>query len=301
MKNLIFACLFGEGESEYEALRLVRSIRTFGGELCFNPIWLLTQMSTDEISASAQQQMDSLGVRLISFEMAEAANSFPFKSYVTAAAIAEGLAQGESSFLAMMATDTLVLQPPLPLLLPAGKSLGACPVHLKLLGININDPIDDFWQLIYQSCKVDMHQVFEMQSTVDAQPLRAYFNSGLLVVRPERGILRKWQSSFDSLYRQPEFEHFYQQDELYQIFMHQAVLAGTILASVKPGELQQLQFEINYPLHLHTRVDEKRRPKNIARLITCRYEDYEEFFANPEIERFIQIDQPLKDWLDAQL
>jgi hypothetical protein len=226
---------------------------------------------------------------------------FPFYSYVTAAGIAEGLAQGEASFLAMMAPDTLVLQAPVAFLLQAGKSLGGCPVHLQLLGSGLDEPIDDFWRLIYHNCRVDTGKIFAFNSIVDEQLIRAYFNAGLLVVRPERGLLRGWQANFERLYRLAEFEAFYEQSELYQIFMHQAVLAGSILSSLKQEEFQQFPFEVNYPLHLHKRVTAKRRPENLNQLITCRFEDYQEFLSKPDLDGLIQVDESLKEWLQAQI
>jgi hypothetical protein len=300
MKDLIFAFMLGTGEAETDALRLARSIRTFGGEFCFNPIWMLSQRSEDDLPEATQQELYSLGVRLITYDMNPEAVHFPFADYVTAAGIAEGLAQGETSFLTMMAIDTLVLQTPSACLLPGGKSLGACPVHLKLLGSGYNDPIDEFWSLIYRHCQVDLDRIFPMQTIVDEQLVRAYFNSGLLVVRPERGLLRAWQADFDHCYRLPEFEPFYMKNVLYDIFMHQAVLAGSVLSSLKPEEFQQLPFEMNYPLHLHTRVAAPRRPANLDQLITCRYEDFDEFFANPDVDGLIQINKPGKDWLQNQ-
>ena len=300
MKDLIFAFMLGSGGPENDALRLARSIRTFGGEFCFNPIWMFSQRSEDELPELTRQEIFSLGVRLIAFETDPGAMNFPFANYVTAAGIAEGLAQGEASFLALMAAETLVLQTPSACRLLVGKSLGGCPVHLKLLGSGYNDPIDEFWRLIYYHCQVDAERIFPMQTIVDEQLVRAYFNAGLLVVRPERGLLRTWQADFDNLYHLPEFEAFYQQDELYEIFMHQAVLAGSILSSLKPVEIQQLPFQMNYPLHLHTRVTASRRPISLNQLITCRYEDYAEFFGSPEVDELIQIDKSLKDWLQAE-
>jgi hypothetical protein len=228
-------------------------------------------------------------------------SNFPFAAHVTASGIAEGLAQGVASFLVMMAADTLVLQQPTEFLLQAGKSLGGCPVHLKLLGSGFTQPVDEFWGLIYRHCQVDVEKVFAMQTIVDEQAVRAYFNAGLLVVRPERGLLRSWQSTFERLFRLPEFEAYYQQNELCKIFMHQMVLAGSILSRLKPEEFQQFPFEMNYPLHLHTRVAINRRPASLKQLVTCRFEDYGEFFGNPDLNSLIQIEKPLNDWLQAQL
>ncbi len=301
MKDLIFAFMMGSGEAEPDALRLARSIRTFGGELCFNPIWMLSQRREGDLSEATRQELYSVGARLITFDMDLDGVNFPFAAYVTAAGIAEGLAQGEASYLVMMAADTLVLQPPTEFLLQAGKSLGGCPVHLKLLGSDFNQPIDEFWGLIYRDCQVDVEKVFAMQTIVDEQAVRAYFNAGLLVVRPERGLLRIWQSNFERLFRLPEFEAYYQQNELYKIFMHQMVLAGSILSGLKPEEFQQFPFEFNYPLHLHRRVAANRRPTSLKQLVTCRFEDYGEFFGSPDLGGLIQIEKPLNDWLQAQL
>jgi hypothetical protein len=293
--------MLGSGEAEDNSLRLARSIRTFGGMFCFNPIWMFSSRKEEDISEATRRELFSIGTRLVTYEMDPGGVDFPFASYVTAAGIAEGLAQGEASYLAMMASDTLILQSPSEFLLPAGKSLGGCPVHLKLLGSGYNDPIDDFWGLIYHHCHVDVENIFAMQTIVDEQLVRAYLNAGLLVVRPERGLLRAWQRNFDRLFRLPEFEAFYQQHELYAIFMHQMVLAGSILSLLKPDEFQQFPFEINYPIHLHTRVAPSRQPASLNQLITCRYEDYNEFLGNPDLDDLIQVDQPLKDWLQAQI
>jgi hypothetical protein len=300
MKDLIFAFMLGTGDDEKAALRLASSIRTFGGELCFNPIWLVSRNKEEELSDATRQKIFSLGARLINFDPQSLKTRVAFSSYVTAAAIAEGLAQGESSFLAWLATDALVLQPPVSLLLPAGKSLGACPVHLKLLGSGFEDPIDEYWELVYRHCQVDLAHIFPMQTVVDEQLVRAYFNAGLLVVRPERGLLRAWQSRFDRLAGLPEFRAFYAQNELYEIFIHQAILTGSILSLLKQDDFQPLPFEMNYPLHLHTKVAASHRPASLEQLITCRYEEYAEFFENPNLDEVIYISQPLKDWLQSQ-
>ena len=300
VKDLIFAFLLGSGKGEADALRLTRSIRTFGGEYCFNPIWLLSRQSEEDISEATRQELYSSGARLITYELDPTEGHFPFADYVAAAGIAEGLAQGETSCLVLMASDTLVLNEPSLFQLPAGKSFGGCPVHLKLLGSGTDEPVDDFWRLIYQHCQVDTERIFAIQTLVDEQNVRAYFNAGLLVVRPERGLLRGWQADFERIYPLPEFDPFYQQSELYAIFMHQAVLVGNLLSSLREDEIQQLPFEVNYPLHLHSRIAEPRRPSSLGQLITCRYEDYSETFSNPNVRDLLEMDKPLKTWLQAQ-
>ncbi len=299
MRELIFAFLLGTDEGEVDALRLARSIRTFGGKFSFNPIWMLSRKNEDDLSEATRQALFSTGARLITFELPAEQAPFAFTSYVTAAALAEGLAQGETGCLAMLSTDTLVLQEPTPFILPAGKSFGGCAVHLKILGSGMHEPVDEFWRLIYDACQVPAEHIFPMQTIVDEQVVRAYFNAGLLVVRPERGLLRNWMNAFERVRRLPGFEHFYKESEMYEIFMHQAVLAGSLLASLKSGEFQQFPFEVNYPLHLHSKIAEKRRPSRLSQLVTCSYEEFGETFADPSVRVLLQADPTLKDWLET--
>jgi hypothetical protein len=301
MKDLTFAFILGTGEAEKNALRLAHSIRTFGGAFCFNPIWMFSKTEERDLPEDTRQALFSIGARLITIEIDPERGSFPFSTYVKVAGIAESMAQGDSRILALMATDTLVLQEPSLFMLAPGKSLGACPVHLKLLGSGMDEPITDFWKLIYQECKVDTNEIFAFKTIVDEKLIRAYFNAGLLIVRPERGLLRSWQTNFERMYQQPEFTPFYEQSELYQIFMHQAVLAGCILSALNQEEFQQYPFEINYPLHLHERVMAEHRPKNLNQLITCRYEDYQEFLGSSHLDEMIGVDDSLKQWLQTQL
>lgn len=135
MREMIFCLLLEAGEGEKDSLRLAHSIRTFGGEYCFNPIWMFSSMEEDDLSAATRQELYSIGARLVTVELDTSERQFPFSAYVTAAGIAEGLAQGETSFLVMMAADTLVFQEPSMFKLPPGKSW-RLPGALEIAGLS---------------------------------------------------------------------------------------------------------------------------------------------------------------------
>ena len=88
MKDLIFAFMLDSGKAEKAALRLASSIRTFGGALCFNPIWMFSRKQEQELPDSTRQKIFSLGARLISFDLDVDQSKVAFSSYVTAAGIA---------------------------------------------------------------------------------------------------------------------------------------------------------------------------------------------------------------------
>jgi len=84
------------------------------------------------------------------------------------------------------------------MLLPEGKIPGYRPVHHLLIGSRFDASPDDFWRFIYENCQVKSDRILPMQPMVQSVQMRAYFNAGLLVVKPERGLLQQWRLDFNS-------------------------------------------------------------------------------------------------------
>jgi len=291
MNSVTFASMLTPG-TDLQTVVLVRSIRAFGGEFSHNPIWIFCP---GPISRAAQEELLWLDVRLIPIQIAPAARSFPLATKVFTAATAEQMALDETDLLIWMDSDTLVINPPHELLLPDHTVLGCCPVHLKLINSPYDAPPDPFWTLIYQQCRAVADHIFPVMTVIDRQRIRATFNAGLLVVRPERRLLQFWRENFLRLYNDPAFQEFYRQNSLYQIFMHQAVLSGTIFAHLDREEIHQFSPLVNYPLHLH--ADHPNPPDDINGLVTCRYDI---FFQTLRWQERLPATGDLLDWITEQ-
>jgi hypothetical protein len=290
MEKLIFTCVSGISDLDVRVPILAASIRKFAGTLSDSPIWVFVPEQENGIPEKTKDQLSSLDIQVIPFAIDPDIRQFPFAALVLAAATAESLAKGKTELLAWVLSDTLVMNEPKHFLLAEGKNLGYRPVHHTLVGSIYGEPIDSFWELVYHKCKVSEDKLFPMKTHVDHNTLRPYFNAGLLIVRPEKGLLQAWWGRFKELYRDPAFEEHYEKNELYTIFIHQAVLAGVILSAMDQQELQELPFSYNYPLHLYAESPKEYRPQNINDLITARYEDLETLVKVP-------IQEPLKSWL----
>ena len=277
-----------------EALLLARSLRQFGGGMADNTIGVLVLDTGDDVGGQIEADFHSLAVRLIPFSLSDEAHGFPFAGKVFAAAKAEAWAEGANSNLIWMDRDSLILQEPFTLPLPQGKLVGYRPVDHMLIGSPYDSPLDDFWELVYRLCAVPTERVFPMIASVDENRIRPYFNAGMLVVKPEHRLLRSWAGNFERLYDASSFKPFYDQDVLYRIFFHQAILAGTILAMYDQTEIYALPYLINYPLHMHTIYPAALRPARMNDLLSCRTDT---FFQNPGWQDDILIDEPLKSWL----
>jgi hypothetical protein len=274
MNTFIFACSAVAGHTEREALMLAKSIRAFGGKYSQSPIWILLPESEVPIVGDTIDRLVSLDIRLVPFKSRLPLTEFPFARKVAAAATAEALAGGHTEFLVWMDSDSLILQEPTPLLLPAGASLGIRPVDHTLIGSVYDQPADPFWDLVYARCGVSPGLVYPVTTTIDRIQIRAYFNAGLIGIRPEKGLFQTWALFFDKLHSDPEFEALFQQNTLYRIFFHQAVLAGAVLSLLRSDEILEYPPQVNYPLHMHTRVPGDQKLSLLYNLVTCRYDTF---------------------------
>ena len=295
MYNLIFTTLAIPGKSEQDTLLLVESLRSFGGELAANPIWVLVPTELGSLSDPTQEKLAQSNVRIVFFEMDPEFFKFPFAAKVLAAAALETWAQGQTERLVYMDRDTIVLQEPTEFLISAGISLGYRPVHHKLIGSTWDSAMDSFWKLIYEVCDVPEENLFPMM-THTGERIRPYFNAGIFIIRPENGLLAQWREIFLKWYRQPQFDAFYEKDQLYTIFIHQAIFTGVLLKNLKPGEMSELSPRINYPLHLHNDIPVDQRPATIDELVTVRYEN---IFDKSDWMQ-LPITKALKNWLLSQ-
>jgi hypothetical protein len=180
-------------------------------------------------------------------------------------------------------------------LIAADKALGYRPVHHKLIGPAWDEPLDSFWQLVYEICKVPDENLFPM-TTHTGERIRPYFNAGMFIVRPERGLLAQWQDVFLKWYRQDQFQAYYQKDQRYAIFIHQAIFTGVLLHNLKPKEMYKLSPKVNYPLHLHGDIPADQRARTINELVTVRYEN---IFDEPFWKQ-LPITESFKSWLESQ-
>ncbi|MFX0022490.1 MAG: flavin reductase family protein [Candidatus Hermodarchaeota archaeon] len=291
MDKLVFAYI--SDCSDPKDLILAASIREFGRSLSDYPIWVLVPKSKENSNSEIKDLFLSLNVELIPFSI-EDEPKFPFITYMLAAANAESLAKEKTKLLAWLGSNTIIFNEPKHFLLDNDKKLGYRPVHHTNIGSFYDEPIDPFWELVYQKCSVLKDQIFPMKTHVDHNKLRPYFNAGCLIIRPEKGLLQSWWSSYKELYNEPCFKEYYDKNYLYAIFIHQAILSGVILSIFERNELYELPFDYNYPLNLYYNCPFIYRAKDVNNLITVRYEDLEEL-------KKIPIQDPLKSWLINQI
>lgn len=261
------------GGDEREVVLLARSLERQGAVL------LIMEAEQARLGAATRRAVDLLGAQVIGFRLPDAALDFPYAQKVFAAAEAESSCRDD--LLVWMDPDTLVLQPPQALALPPGRRVGCCPVQLINISAAAGSPPDRFWQAVFTGCGTSEERVFPVTTTVDKLEVWAHFNAGLLVVKPLDGLLGGWRDDFERLFRAEVFQPFYRENQLYRIFIHQAVLVGSLLARLGRDEFHLLPTNYNVPIFLRPRF-----PGIETDPVTCRYDELAYF------------DQP--GWVEAE-
>ncbi len=297
--KLVFSSIVYPGKaSESNSLLLAESIRDFGGSLSDQTIWFFAPKLDRDLSLDTMTCFQGLNVEVIPMEIDQEVLKFPFTGHAEAAAMAESKADGNANLLAWIAPNTLVLREPIEFLLDSNIELGYRPVHHKLLGLLYDEPLDSFWNLVYNHCGVKEERIFPMKPHVENEPIKPYFNAGLLIVRPEKKLFGNWRDSFLNVYRHPDLLELYKKDQRYAIFIHQAILSGVFLATLDRTEMMELPAEYNYPIHLYAEDATDSKPESLDSCITLRHET---FHQDPNWMEKIPLNDEFKQWIKERL
>jgi hypothetical protein len=274
---------------------LVDSLRTFGGPLCDCPVWILEMRP----QAAPCGDLAGPGIYVMRLEVPEAFPRYYFTYKVYAWAQAEEWAEPSMQSLVWLNPECLVLRPPMHFELAPPLGAAFRPVHIRNVGNPAGEALDLFWQGVYRAVGLDAAG-YTVESYVDTQKIRPYYNTHLFALAPGLGIGRAWLQAFETLV-QDEAYHAYQAtacaDELHQIFLHQAVLSALLAKQLGPERIRVLPAEYSYPLHLHGDVPLARQPRSLNQLVCPVYEGA---FHYPETLAGLEVEEPLAAWLREQ-
>jgi len=272
---------------------LTDSLRAFGGPLADAPVWVY---QADPEGAPCDHLAEP-GVEVLPVQPPSPIAEDWFGPKVTTLADAEARADGAFDTLIWIATDCLIVQPPALLALGTHADVAVRPVHHRNVGLLTTDPIDPFWHGVYDELAID-DVALVTRSFVGDLPLRAYFNTHALAVRPELGLCRSWLDAFVSLAADDAFQAAACSDVQHRIFLHQAPFSALVASRVPEARIRILPPTYSYPYNLHDDVPTDRRAASLNDLVTVAYEDLS---LKPADLRGITVCEPLRSWLAAHV
>jgi hypothetical protein len=299
-RPLIFATYAETPEEWRQTHLLAESIRTFAGRFSRAPVWIYVPEPISDVTDDMREPLQTLDVKVEISQPPAEAEWFYYAGKTFAAGRAEAAAAGKAAALVWMDSDTLLLQEPTDFALSDGIACAYRPVMHNRSGSLAAEPPDPFWSRIYETLGLDPESLFSMVTPADRQTIRAYFNAGLLVVRPELGILRKWGESFTRLIRDSALVDMCHQDVDKRIFLHQTALVGAVLNTVERGALLELSDAYNYPIFFQKMFGADSEFDSIEQAVTLRYDIY---FRDPAPDWSRQLTGPAHklSWLKERL
>lgn len=265
-----------DGESLREGALLVGSLRAFGGAMKDLPVLCMVPGGADTLPLAEREKFVAYGCDFASFEPDERTAGLPFATKVSAAAEAERLSRGKADILVWLDHDTVFAREPSELRLPPGALIGARPVHHRLIGPLWDGDPDQYWAAVYRVCGADRGGDFPMTTIMDREVVRPYLNTGLLAVRLEAGILQAWLRNFISACTDGVMMDLVSgaAGGMRAIFLHQAVLAATVVSGIGAGGFFELSFGYNYPIHLHGSCPSVLAPRKLNDAFMLRYDQW---------------------------
>ena len=294
MNDVCFFIMFRSEEGERLARIVIECLRAFGGSLGDSPVWAF--VLDPGRAASAFPGLN--GIERFSLELPVGSPAYPFAEKVYTCARAEELVGAEVRSLVWLSLDCLIIQAPQ--LFDLGEQPGIPPaeaafrpVHVCNIGSPVQEPLDAFWQGIYQVLGID-ELAGTVESFVGRQRLRPYFNTHCFAFNPAAGLGRAWWEAFQTLADDQAFQAAACNDAEHQIFLHQAVLSALAVKRLGWEHIRLLPPEYNYPLHLLGEMPADRQARRLDSLVNA---VYEEAFPWEAIEMAPQ----LRDWLRPRL
>ena len=285
---IFFTCVRTNGQVS-DARILIDSLRSFGGEKSGCTFWVF---ETDPKYVSCDS-LEGEGVQILPLEVPQSIAHYYYGAKVYACARAEELAPVGVGTLTWLSVENLIVQPPLLFDLGETSDAAVRPVHIKNVGNPAKNPPDEFWTVVYDAVGVRDMQT-NVETFIDPQMIRAYFNSAAYALRPSMGLGKRWFEIFESLVNDEGFQDGPCRDDWHQVFLHQAVLSTLIASQLEPDRILTLPPDYIYPYNLHPDVPPDRRAQTLNDQV-CIY--YEGRSLNPYDMNDIDVVEPLHSWL----
>ncbi|MFN6483406.1 MULTISPECIES: hypothetical protein [unclassified Nostoc] len=255
------------GRLEGQSLMLAESIRKFCGELKNTPIYSFHPRVGEPILKETQQTFEALQVTHQQIPINQEFHKYYLANKPLVCAYAEQNIDAE--ILVFLDSDKCFFSEPKEFLLPADCNVRLRPEYGQGIGsTGLQDPQEWYWQKLYEVLGVK-REVF-VDTPIGNKRIRAYWNSGLVVVRRSAGIFTAWKENFEKVMRlditPPQGIYF----------VEQSVLSVTLCALEE--NIEHLPPNYSYPLPLHNRLSKQLQIKDWDDIISIHY--FNLFFYN---------------------
>ncbi len=273
--GVAFLACIERGRLEQQGLLLCRSIRRGAGRFTTASIHAFQPRAGTDAGAETVSALRDLDVIHHTDTLNRDFHDYPIGNKIFACAWAAQNLQED--ILVFLDSDTFFANEPERIHLASGLDAAARPVDRKRIGsTGPRDPNEAYWKPLYAKFGIANDPCVE--TIVDGETIRAYFNSGLVAARRSAGIFEEWLDIFRRLM---EGNHLPPNGSMQ--FMDQVALA--LVLSRRFDRVSQLDWRYNLPLPQRARLSD---PARTARLEDMIHIHYHRWFNKPNFLRLLR-------------
>jgi hypothetical protein len=188
--QITFVCCVDSGWLEAQTLRMIESLRRWGGRFANAPIVAVTARFGFPLSQKTRQAFKKFDVEYIHFQAKNQYTWMPFLNKPNALLAVEK--ESTSEYIGWLDSDLLILGEPDQLILNEGEDFVACAADKNVGTSGPGDPFEPYWREICQTVGIDMEDLPWITTEMEGKPIRLYWNSGVFVYRRKTGFAKHY-------------------------------------------------------------------------------------------------------------
>lgn len=258
MTDLAFLICVERGPLEAQAVLFSEALRRWGGDLAEAPLHAFAPRPEARPATATTDRLHELGVTYVEAPLNVKHESLPALNKVVVCAWAER--ELDHEVLVFADSDSVFLGEPSAL--EGGDWLAAVrPVDRKIAGSRGRGRNEPYWRRLYDALGVRSEPY--TRTTVDGEPIRAYWNAGLVAARRSAGLFGAWERAAERIVElglmHPKRPGFIDQFALAAVTadVHEQVLV--------------LPETYNYPLAFRSSLPPQSRALDLAEIVHLHY------------------------------
>ncbi len=180
-KDITVVCCVEAGPLELMAVRMVESLRKFGGRFSQMDVFAVTPRFGAPLCRSTRSAFGALDVHYLRFPARDPYGWNHFMNKPRALRKVEDITQTEC--VAWLDSDIIILGEPDGLLLGEGEDIAACPSDKNLGTSGKGDENEPYWAAICEALAIDIEALPFITTALEQARIRLYWNSGVFVYR----------------------------------------------------------------------------------------------------------------------
>ena len=185
-----FVCCVESGALENYTLRMIESLRRWGGKFADAPIYAVTPRFGPPLSRHTKNTFNRLNVNYIRCHPQTNYSWLGFLNKPLALVAAEERITSDS--VCWLDSDLLILGEPEQLILNDGEDFVACAPDKNIGTTGVKDPQDAFWREAYRILNLNIENAPWIVTEQEREKIRLYWNSGIFAYRRSIGFAKKY-------------------------------------------------------------------------------------------------------------